>query len=203
MSQRTLTVTILGLLVLLVPTAALAKGASEATITGPGIGDGITLEGKDRPGGMTLMQLAQDAGFFPSVFRTVPNPMRAAKPGGELGPGYRIVYVMPGPAGADEIRQDVYPFARPSPVSYVKPGQSFFGTERTIGGWFVAGSTLKDDLVAVGLPDTAPGAGDGWTELRWSAVGALLLAAALTSLALVVVRLRRRSDAGVASRRTA
>jgi hypothetical protein len=204
MTRRTLTTaTIIGLLFLIVPTAALAKGASEATITGPGIGRGIKLEGEGGAGGATLMELAQDAGFFPSLFRAVPNPMRTAQPAGALGPRYTIVYVMPGPNGVDEIKQEVYPYATPTPVSYVKPGQPYFGTQRTIGGWFVAGPTLKNDLVAVGLPATAPALGDGWLEIPWRAIGALLLVAALVGLALVLARLRRRTDTGVESRRTA
>jgi hypothetical protein len=107
------------------------------------------------------MQIAEDSGFFPAVFLTTPNPMLSERPDGELGPRYTIVYVMPGPSGVvDEIRQDVYPYATPSLVSYTKPGQPYFGTERTVGGWYVAGPTLKDDLVAVGLRATAPPAAD-------------------------------------------
>jgi hypothetical protein len=200
MMRRALLSTILGVVVLLAPTAALAKGASEATITGPGLGDGIRLAGEgDRAGGQ-LMQLAQDAGFFPSIFVTTPNPMLSERPDGTIGPRYTVVYVMPGPnGGVDEIRQDVYPYATPSPVSYVKPGQPYFGTERTVGGWYVAGSTLKDDLVSVGLPATAPPvADDGGREIPWGAFGVLALGAALAGLGLVVVRSRRRSDAAPA-----
>ena len=200
MMRRALLSTILGVVVLLAPTAALAKGASEATITGPGLGDGIRLAGEGDPGGGQLMQLAQDAGFFPSIFVTTPNPMLSERPDGTLGRRYTVVYVMPGPnGGVDEIRQDVYPYATPSPVSYVEPGQPYFGTERTVGGWYVAGSTLKDDLVTIGLPATAPDAGDDpGREIPWGAFGVLALGAALAGLGLVVVRSRRRSDAAPA-----
>jgi hypothetical protein len=74
------------LAVALTTTSALAKGASEATITGPGLGDGITLAGEGQLGGERLMQLAEAAGFFPALFATTPNPMRTARPAGELGP---------------------------------------------------------------------------------------------------------------------
>ena len=200
MIRRALLATILGVVVLLAPTAALAKGASEATITGPGLGDGIRLAGEGDPGGGALMQIAQDSGFFPAVFPTTPNPMLSARPDGELGPRYTIVYVMPGPSGvADEIRQDVYPYATPSLVSYTKPGQPYFGTEQTVGGWYVAGPTLKDDLVAVGLHAKAPPvAGDAGREIPWEAFGVLALLVALAGLGLVVVRSRRRSDAAPA-----
>lgn len=200
MIRRALLSTILGVVVLLAPTAALAKGASEATITGPGLGDGIRLAGEGDPGGGALMQIAEDSGFFPAVFLTTPNPMLSERPDGELGPRYTIVYVMPGPSGVvDEIRQDVYPYATPSLVSYTKPGQPYFGTERTVGGWYVAGPALKDDLVAVGLRATAPPlADDAGREIPWEAFGVLALLVALAGLGLVVVRSRRRSGAAPA-----
>jgi hypothetical protein len=199
MIRRALLSTILGVVVLLAPTGALAKGASEATITGPGLGDGIRLAGEGDPGGGALMQIAEDSGFFPAVFLTTPNPMLSERPDGELGPRYTIVYVMPGPSGVDEIRQDVYPYATPSLVSYTKPGQPYFGTERTVGGWYVAGPTLKDDLVAVGLRATAPPvADDAGREIPWEAFGVLALLVALAGLGFVVVRSRRRSDAAPA-----
>src|SRR5438067_2258405 len=113
MIRRALLSTILGVVVLLAPTAALAKGASEATITGPGLGGGIRLADEGEPGGGALMKIAEDSGFFPAVFLTTPNPMLSKRPDGELGPRYTIVYVMPGPSGGvDEIRQDVYPTRR-------------------------------------------------------------------------------------------
>ena len=199
MIRRALLSTILGVVVLLAPTAALAKGASEATITGPGLGNGIRLAGEGDPGGGALMQIAEDSGFFPAVFLTTPNPMLSERPDGELGPRYTIVYVMPGPSGVDEIRQDVYPYATPSLVSYTKPGQPYFGTERTVGGWYVAGPPLKDDLVAVGLRATAPPvADDAGREFPWEAFGVLPLLVALAGLGFVVVRSRRRSDAAPA-----
>jgi hypothetical protein len=199
MIRRALLSTILAVVVLLAPTAALAKGASKATITGPGLGDGIRLAGEGDPGGGALMQIAEDSGFFPAVFLTTPNPMLSERPDGELGPRYTIVYVMPGPSGVDEIRQDVYPYATPSVVSYTKPDQPYFGTERTVGGWYVAGPTLKDDLVAVGLRATAPPvADDGGREIPWEAFGVLALLVALAGLGLVVVRSRRRSGAAPA-----
>jgi hypothetical protein len=199
MIRSALLSTILVVVVLLAPTAALAKGASKATITGPGLGAGIRLAGEGDPGGGALMQIAEDSGFFPAVFLTTPNPMLSERPDGELGPRYTIVYVMPGPSGVDEIRQDVYPYATPSLVSYTKPGQPYFGTERTVGGWYVAGPTLKDDLVAVGLRATAPPvADDAGREIPWEAFGVLALLVALAGLGFVVVRSRRRSDAAPA-----
>jgi len=173
----------------LVATSALGKGASEAMITGPGLGDGINLAGEGEAGGGELMQLAEDAGFFPSVFATTPNPMLSKRPAVELGPRYTITYTMPGPNGVSAtLVQDVYPYADPTPVTYTEPGQRYFENERTIGGWFVASTTLKDELVAVGLPESGPSTGSpaiprtsievavGAVLVMTAALGAILLA---------------------------
>ena len=180
------------LVALALPGASLAKGASEAKITGPGLGSGITLAGEGQVGGEQLMQLADAAGFFPAVFLRTPNPMLSARPQGELGPRYTITYTMPGPSGVDELRQDLYPYAKPSPVTYVQPDQSFFGTEKTVGGWYVASTTLKDDLVAAGLPESPPVAGDR-SEVPWTVAGVVAAAvAALAVAGVAVLRIRRR-----------
>jgi hypothetical protein len=175
---------------LLVPAAALAKGASEATITGPGL-DGITLAGESSPDGGTLMRIAESAGFFPAVFATTPNPMLSKRPGGNLGPRYRITYTMPGPSGdVSKLTQDLYPYATPAPVSYVKPGQSFFDGQKTIGGWYVATARLKQQLVAVGLPRTPP-AGGGF-DPPWIVLAVAAVLAAVGAATLALARLRRR-----------
>lgn len=179
----------------LITTSAFAKGASEAKITGPGFGGGLTLSGDGEMGGGQLTQLAEAAGFFPSVFVTSPNPMLRVRPQGALGPRYAITYTMPGPSGVDELRQDLYPYAEPSPVTYMAPGQSFFGTGKTVGGWYVASRTLKDDLVAVGLPKTPP-VGGGGSEIPWTALGVVVAAVtALLVLGVAVLRSRRPGPA--------
>lgn len=175
----------------LVPTASLAKGASEATITGPGLGDGINLAGEGQPGGMTLMRLAESAGFFPSVFETTPNPMLSKRPKGELGPRYRITYTMPGPNGTiSELEQELYPYATPNALSYMKPGQRFWDDQRTVGGWYIGASTLEDRLLAVGLPKTPP-SGGGF-DFPWTLVAAFALVAGILGTALATMRIRRR-----------
>src|SRR4026207_1930888 len=98
MTRRALAVAA-ALAVVFTATSALAKGASEATITGPGLGDGITLAGEGQPGGVQLMQLAEAAGFFPALFAPTPNPLQTPRPTGELGPRYTIAYQLPGPDG--------------------------------------------------------------------------------------------------------
>jgi hypothetical protein len=177
----------------LLPAVAFGKGASEATIVGPGLDDPITLAGEDQPGGEALMRIAESAGFFPAVFTQSPDPMLDERPTGTLGPEYTVTYVMPGPNNElDEIVQSFYPYASPSPVSYTKPGQLFWTTERTRGGWYVAFSDLKDSLVAVGLPQNAP-TGPAPSDSPWKVVGpvlVLVLVAALGGVAAVLIRRR-------------
>ena len=192
MKQLVLFSATVALVAAFIPTSALAKGATEVKITGPGLGNGITLAGEGQVGGTQLMQLAEAAGFFPAVFVTSPNPMLSTRPRGALGPRYTITYAMPGPSGVNELRQDLYPYAQPSPLTRMAPGQHFFGTERTVGGWYVASTTLKDDLVAVGLPRTSPANGGG-SEIPWTAVGAVAATVvALLVLGVAVLRSRRR-----------
>jgi hypothetical protein len=166
---------------LALPAAALAKGPSEAVVTGPGIDDdnGIVIAGLGDGSGLT-----QASGFFQATFGQSPDPMLDSAPDGTLGPKYRIRYTVPGPSGQDDtIVQDVYPFAEPSPVTYTPPGQTFFGSERTRGGWFVGTVGLRNILVHAGLPAESPigdtgGGGSGRTVWPWVA-GALALLAAL------------------------
>lgn len=175
--------------------SALAKGANEALITGPGIGTAISLGGEGGAGGDRLSRLAEDAGFYPAVFVTSPNSMRPTRPAGDLGPRYTITYAMPGPSGVAQLRQDVYPYAKPSPLTFMAPGQRYFATEKTAGGWYVASASLKNDLVAFGLPESPPavgGSGMPWTPLAIGAAGLIVLLAAIGA----VVVARRRWPSG-------
>jgi hypothetical protein len=181
----------------LLPTMALGKGASQAEIIGPGLADPIFLAGEGQAGGERLMRIAEAAGFFAATFGQSPNPMLDRRPTGSLGPRYRITYVMPGPNNElDEIRQDLYPYAQPTPVSYTPPKQPFFGTEQTRGGWYVASTSfLKDALVQAGVPENAPTGGNGST-FPWMVVGPLAALGGMLLLgAVAVVVIRRRPQA--------
>lgn len=183
---------------LALPAAAMAKGASQATIEGPGLSEPIVLKsdgGGDPSMNSKLGRLAQDAGFFPAVFGQSPDPMLREHPKGKLGPRYRVTYVMPGPNGSSsKIRQDLYPYAKPYLLSYTKPGQRFWDGQRTRGGWYQAAYDLKPALVAAGLPAAPPssggGDGDGW--LRWVAIAITVAAGLALAAALSLVALRRR-----------
>jgi hypothetical protein len=182
---------------LVVSSAALAKGATQATINGPGLDKAIVLKsdtGGDPTFGSALGSLANETGFFPAVFNQQPDPMTRERPKGKLGPKYTVDYVMPGPYNTTStIGQDVYPYATPYPLSYTKPGQVFWDTHRTHGGWFGAPQELRTTLVGLGLPKQPPAVsgGDGTGWLRWVAI-AITIAAGLALLAAVSILVQHR-----------
>jgi hypothetical protein len=187
-----LSTTIVVLLATVVPTAVLAKGASEAEIDGPGLSSPIKLSGSGEPGSAAqLGQIAGATGFLPAVFGGGPDPQEllTERPKGTLGPRYTITYVMPGPNNQEDLLvQDVYPYAQPEAVTYTKPGQRFWTNERTHGGWYLA-SSLKDQLVAAGLPPNAPTGDDEFP----SPIAVVLAAAAILAIGgLAAYAIRRR-----------
>ena len=191
--------TVLGLVVsaaLVVCSAALAKGATQATIKGPGLKkSGLVLRsdsGGDPSSGSRLGRLAEAAGFFPAVFDQAPDPMLRERPKGNLGPKYTVDYVMPGPDGTTStIRQDLYPYAEPYALSYTKPGQAFFDRgQGTHGGWFMTTSAVRTVLhLPAQPPEARPGDGSGW--LRWVAI-VITIAAGLALIAALSLFVQRR-----------
>jgi hypothetical protein len=154
---------------LLLPTAALAKGASAATIDGSGPGGPgngpkgpITLRGDGEAGtGSELGTLAELAGFFPAVFTQTPDPMLKAAPTKQLGPRYTITWTVPeGDNVAAKVRMEVYPYAASGPLTYTRPGQQVFG-EGTHGGWYQASDGLRRQLISLGLPNRPALSGSG------------------------------------------
>src|SRR5437870_8262337 len=182
---------------LAVASAALAKGASQATIKGPGLKKGGLVlrsgNGGDPTAGSRLERLATSAGFFPAVFNQAPDPMLRVRPKGTLGPKYTVEYVMPGPNNTTStIRQDLYPYAKPYALSYTKPGQRFWDRGQTThGGWFLTTSAVRTTLgLPAQPPSTSTGDGTGW--LRWVAL-AITIAAGLALVGVLsLVALRRR-----------
>jgi len=70
----------------------------------------------------------------------------------------------------------------------MRPNQHFWGSNRTHGGWFVAGPGLKAALVAAGLPESPPPAASGGSfPWAWTVAGVL---AVVVLLALVLSRRR-------------
>jgi hypothetical protein len=180
---------------LALPASAFGKGPSAASVDGPGVGGGITFSGDGESGGTTPGNLANQAGLFYAAFAQEPDPMLSARPKGDLGPRYTITWTVPGPYEAWKLRQDVYPYATPAPVTYMEPGQTVYD-QKTRGGWFQAGPELKTTLVDAGLPSSASTAAATSSEFPNAALFSLLAGFLLVALtAAVVVRRRTRPAA--------
>jgi hypothetical protein len=220
MSRRALLAMLaIALLLAVVPTAAQAKGASAATISGGGPGGlpggPISMKGDGEPGsGSDLSTLAEAAGMWALLFEDgAPGSLPAAPtPVAQRGPRYTITWTFPNGAGTeDKVRQFVWPYAAGGPVTYLAPGQKVLDT-RTEGGWYRSSDVLRASLIALGLPNRpaltapapagsaspapAPAAAEPAPAL-WPRVAAgvvLVLAAAVG----VVLILRRRSAPGPA-----
>ena len=182
---------------LVVASSAMAKGATQATIEGPGLKKGgLVLKsdsGGDPSSGSKLGRLAEASGFFPAVFDQQPDPMLQDRPKGTLGPKYTVAYVMPGPNGSTStIRQDLYPYAKPYALSYTKPRQPFWDRgQGTHGGWFLTTSAVRSVLDLPAQPPAA-GTGDGSGWLRWVAIVITITAGLALLAALSLVAQRRR-----------
>jgi hypothetical protein len=174
------------------PATALAKGPSEARITGPGLSKAIVITGEESEGS-PIMDLADAAGFFPAAFGQSPNPM-TSRPTGALGPKYSIDYTVPGGNMTTfKIHQDAYPYAKPYSVTYMKAGQPIFDME-TKGGWFTD-TRLKEVLVLHGLAKSAPTATSSSSTAGFFSTGKLgALVLVLLVLGGVFVLMRRRTD---------
>jgi hypothetical protein len=215
--RRVLAMLVLALLLAAVPTAAQAKGASGATISGGGDGGlpggPITLKGDGEPGsGTDLADLAQAAGVWALLFEDGPGgALESAPATTDRGPRYTITWIFPNGAGTeDKVRQSVWPYAAGGPLTYMASGQPVLDAT-TKGGWFQAADNLRQSLIALGLPSrqpltatvpatTAPAAAAApepapalWPRV---AVGLALLLAVAGGGALA---LRRRSSPGAAT----
>jgi hypothetical protein len=161
LQRRVLAMLVLALLLAAVPTAAQAKGASAATISGGGPGGlpggPIDLAGDGEPGsGTELANLAETAGVFALLWEDGQSGALDAAPTGERGPRYTITWTFPnGAGGEDKVIQSVWPYAAGGPITYMRPGQPVLdGTTR--GGWYRSADSLRQTLVTLGLPDRPP-----------------------------------------------
>ena len=163
---------------------AAAKGPSEASVNGPGLGHSLPVNGDGESGtGTPLGSLAQFSGFFPQVFQQFPDSTTKTRPPGNLGLRYTVVYRVPGPYGTSTIVQDVYPYAKPLPVTHMRVGQPFWNGSQTHGGWFVSSAALKMTLVKAGLSASPPSSGASF-PWRWTGIGSAVAAVVLLGLAL-------------------
>jgi hypothetical protein len=188
------------LVALALPGTAFAKGPSKAMIAGSGL---TTIRISGAEGSSTpFWRLTEATGWFDAAYGPgLPGPSRLSRepPTGELGPRYTIIWTVP---SSGKLRQDVYPYARPTPVTYMPLGQKIYG-EAVKGGWFAGGVKLKRALVRVGVPAQAPEAPSPATPkpaqpssgsgLSTAEIAAIVAPAAILALALLLgVRARRR-----------
>jgi hypothetical protein len=161
------------LVALALPAAASAKGPSKASIVGPGI---ATIKISGREGSTTpFWRFVEAAGWFEAAWG--PSRLPETPPPGELGPRYTITWTVP---SSTKLRQDVYPYAQPSPVAYMPRGQEIWDTP-VKGGWFVGGAKLEKALVRIGLPaEPPPAPAASIAQLQTGGIGA---AAAFFALA--------------------
>jgi len=199
-------------------TPALAKGPSQARITGPGLVHAIVVSGDGEPGQQgRLATLAGQTSLFTVLFGaggSVPAParLRTPPPQASLGPRYTILYTVPGvtPRPGEEfgrIRQDLYPHANGGPVIYTPPGQPGFGQALQATGWLRGSPQLTRALALLGVPPRSGPPAAQQTGLRprtlsavahqagsrtrgWLIASAAAIAAA--ALAGTALRLRRR-----------
>ena len=162
MKPRILAVAALAALLLAIPTAAQAKGATAATISGGGPGGlpggPITLKGDGEPGSSTdLGMLAQGSGLYTVVFDSATDAVLPAAPTDRLGPRYTITWTFPDPEGGKDrkVVQHVYPYAAGGPVTFTPAGQPVLDMT-TRGGWYQGFDGFRAQLIELGLPNHKP-----------------------------------------------
>jgi hypothetical protein len=151
-------------------TPAFAKGPSQASITGPGLGRAVVVSGNGEPGEQgRLANLAEQTGLFTVMFGAgasisgpAPARLHTPPPTASLGPRYTLVYTVPGvpPRPGQQfgrVRQDIYPRAPGGPLIYTPPGQQGFGGPLTVTGWLRGRPPLTHTLAQLGVPPP-PGA---------------------------------------------
>ena len=187
---------------LALPSAALAKGPSAAVIVGPGL-TAIRISGQE--GTPTpFWRLTEAAGWFEAVYG--PSRLPQEPPKGDLGPHYTITWTVPTDG---TLRQDVYPYAKPSPLTYMPAGGRIYGA-KVRGGWFDGGTRLRKALVAVGVSAQPPKAlsASGQTPARSASgsglstrdIAAIVAGAAILALAIGLgIRAWRRPRGTIAA----
>jgi hypothetical protein len=210
--------------VITLATPALAKGPSQARITGPGLARAIVVSGAGEPGQQGMLAvLAGQTGLFTVLFGAdasvpsqTPARLRPQPPKASLGPRYTVIYTVPGvtPQPGEQfgrIHQDLYPGAAGGPIIYTPPGQDGFGQPLQGTGWLRASPQLTRTLAQLGVPSrsgtqsaprTRPPAAHpaaahqaGSPALGWLIASAAAIAAA--ALAGAGLLLRRRKPAAV------
>jgi hypothetical protein len=201
-----ITVVTTSVLLLGAATAASAKiGFDQLTVAGPGLVAPVQLRA-DRDHVLDVMLVVEHSGFYRQLAcqrcasrMTVPWPE-------DLGPRYVLTYSMPSSFGPNEevrtrdlIVQYVYPYAEPSPVTFMPSHQDTPGGVSSVGGWFVADQALTRELEVFGAQapsndDVSPAQEDPEAGAQLVTVSRLLVVGIVLVIvmSLVVSRRRRR-----------
>jgi hypothetical protein len=200
-------------------TPALAKGPSQARISGPGLAHAIVVSGNGEPGQPgRLGTLAVQTGLFTVLFGAnagvlpqTPQQLRTPPPEASLGPRYTIIYTVPGvtPRPGEQfgrIRQDLYPRAAGGLLVYTPRGQNGFGGLLSVTGWLRASPRLSRTLAQLGIsppagtpaPAARPVAAQqaGSRALPWLIASAAAIAAAALAGTVLLSRHRKPAGAG-------
>jgi hypothetical protein len=186
------------LVCLALPSTALSKGPTKAIIAGPGM-PAIRISGAE--GNSTpFWHFVEAAGFFEAAWG--PAQLPQTPPDGELGPRYTITWTVP---SSSRLHQQLYPYAKPYPVTYMPRRQRIYGNA-VEGGWFSGGRKLERALLRIGVParprvvsstpSTSPPAprSPSGSKAPIPALAAMSAAIAVLALAGAARSLRRRSS---------
>jgi len=153
-----LTAMAIGVVTVVAPQQAAAKGAERLTVSGVGVGR-IVLDGRSDD---AMWQIAELTAFHEVVFEGGDlsggrKAVRAVRPStGELGPRIGLAWDMHHTAGAPGVdvplRQDLFPYAAGGPMLRTPPGQEVYGTP-VDSAWHRVEPALVEVLAALGIPD--------------------------------------------------
>ena len=138
-------------------TAASAKiGFDQITVAGPGLHAPVRLRA-DRDHVLDVMLVVEHSGFYRQLACRRCASRMTVPWQEDLGPRYVLTYSMPSSFGPNEevrtrdlIVQFVYPYAAPSPVTFMPSHQDSPGGVSSVGGWFVADQALTRELEVFG-----------------------------------------------------
>ena len=135
---------LIAVVALALPATAAAKGPAGALIVGPESTIRVSgTEGSATP----FWRLVEATGWFEAAWGS-PSHLPPKPPPAELGPRFTITWRVP---SSSRLQQDLYPYAKPSPLTYMPRGQKLYGTP-VKGGWFTGGSKLERVLLRIGVP---------------------------------------------------
>jgi hypothetical protein len=136
-----------------VGTAHAKVAPTEVTIDGDALAAPIHLDIDDAsPPSDPFYRIVEGSGFYEATVGDMPIA-GAAAPTDALGPSLVLTYAVDEHGqGSGTLRQVVYPHAQGGPLTYTEPGQRFFDSLVSSGGWYRASGTFVNALEDVGVP---------------------------------------------------